>query len=254
LNILKERAKAGDRLFGAWLALASVETAEVMAYAGFDFLVIDNEHGQGTVRDAVNLIRVCHAAGTPCIVRIPWNDPIYLKRILDAGANSLMVPMVESPQEAAELVAACRYPPLGRRGFAATSQRCSRFGIDQDYVARSAEDLFLIAQVESAVSVEQSEKIASTDGIDMVLIGVNDLSGSIGLLGELDHPDVRRLVGLAEDSVRRAGKLLGTVPTPQRDTNQLFDDGYSLVAGPVDSILLCQSAVSSIRSVRSGGS
>ena len=250
MNILKERVRSGDRLFGAWLALASPATAEVMAYAGFDFLVIDNEHGAGTIRDAVDIMRASEAAGTPCILRVPYNDPIYLKRALDAGATSIMVPMVESRQEAAELAAACRYPPLGRRGFAATSQRCSRYGIDQDYTMRASEDLFLIAQIETAVAVEQTEKIAAVDGIDMILIGVNDLSGSIGLLGELDHPDVQRLVALAEQGTRTAQKALGTVPTPSRSAQDLFDDGYNLVAGPVDSMLLREAAVAAIRVVK----
>jgi 4-hydroxy-2-oxoheptanedioate aldolase len=249
-NALKGRLAAGARLYGGWLALADPGVAEIMAWAGYDFLIIDQEHGAGSLQDAAALLRACGAAGCPAIVRVPWNDQVYLKRILDLGAQSLMIPMIESSEAAAAAVAACRYPPAGRRGWAAPAMRCSRYGTLAGYTSAANAELFLIAQIESATAADQAEAIAAVDGIDMVLIGVNDLAGSIGLLEQLDRPEVDRLVRRIEAGVRAAGKPLGSVPSARRDTAGLFADGYQLVAGAGDSSLLRQAAETDLARVR----
>jgi 4-hydroxy-2-oxoheptanedioate aldolase len=252
-NRLKRRVAAGEQVYGAWLSLASPAVAELMAGAGFDFLIVDQEHGAGSLQDAAHMLRAIEAMGCPAIVRVPWNDQVYIKRILDLGAQSLMIPMVESAEEAEAAVAACRYPPLGRRGYAAPAMRCSGYGLAPDYVARAHEELFLIVQIESAAAAERAEAIAAVAGVDMVLIGVNDLAGSIGRLERLDHPEVDALVRRAEAGIRAAGKPLGTVPSARRDTAGLFADGYRLVAGAGDSILLCQAARAHLAAVRAAG-
>ena len=179
-NTLKQRLVAGDRLYGVWVSLADPGVAELLAWSGYDFVVIDQEHGPGTIGDAVALLRACACADCPAIVRVPWNDQVYLKRILDAGANSIMVPMIELAEEAKAAVAACRYPPAGRRGYAAPAMRCSHYGFIPDYRARANDQLLLLAQIESAAAAAQVEAIVGVDGIDMGFIGVNDMGGSIG--------------------------------------------------------------------------
>lgn len=249
-NRIRERIAAGDQLYGCWLGLGSPALAELLGCAGYDFLIVDQEHGPGSLADGAAMMRACDATGCPAIVRVPWNDQVYLKRILDLGAQSLMIPMVENAEEAAAAVAACRFPPAGRRGWAAPSMRCSRYGFVPDYTGRANDELFIIAQIESAGAAERAREIAAVDGIDMVLIGVNDLAGSIGLLEQLDRPEVDRLVRMAEEGVRAAGKPLGTVPSARRDTNGLFADGYALVAGAGDTPLLRNAAMRDIAAIR----
>ena len=251
-NPIRQRVRAGERLYGAWLGLGSPAVAELLACAGYDFLVIDQEHGAGSLQDATAMLRACDARHVPAIIRVPWNDHVYLKRVLDMGARSVMIPMVETGEEAAAAVAACRYPPAGRRGWAAPASRCSAFGFDAAYTATANDGLFLIAQIESAAAVDRAAEIAGVDGVDLVLIGINDLAGSIGCLEQLDRPEVDELVRRAEAGVRAAGKPLGTVPSARRDAAGLFQDGYGLVAGAVDSILLREAAKADLAAVRAG--
>ena len=185
------------------------------------------------------------------MVRVPWNDPVYLKRILDAGAISLMVPMVESDDEARKAVAACRYPPMGHRGYAARAQRCTRWGEWLDYLERWNDELLLIAQIESADAAAKAHEIAEIDGIDVVLIGVNDLGGTLGHLEEgLANPAVAAAVAMAENGIKTAGKPMASVPSALFTTKDLFERGYQIVAGAVDSMLLASAAKEDVVTAR----
>ncbi len=228
-NVLKARLEAGESVYGAWVGSGSPGNTEILGHVGFDFLVIDQEHGAG-------------GFGGPCIVRAPWNDPIWLKRILDAGAQSLMIPSVETAVAAEAAVRACRYPPEGTRGYAAGVVRASAYGLEPGYLHKANENLLLVLQIESAGAVEQAEAICAIEGADVVFIGVNDLAGSIGRLEQLDHPDVRSLVRRAEDIILASGKPLGTVPSAGASWQELFERGYRMVVGPHDVILLRDSA------------
>lgn len=249
-NRLKQRLAAGDQLYGAWIGLGSPAVTELLGSVGYDFLVIDYEHSVGSLGDPVPLLRAADAVGCPTILRVPWNDQVYLKRALDCGATSVMIPMIESEQQAIDAVAACRYPPQGRRGYAAPSMRCSGYGTITDYIDRANDNLLIIAQIESAAAAAQANAIASVDGVDMVLIGVNDMAGTIGLLEKLDRPEVDALVRQTEAGVRAAGKLLGTVPSARMNSKQLFADGYNLVAGAGDTPLLRIGAQQDLADVR----
>lgn len=251
-NVLKRRLAAGERVYGVWLSSASGNVAELLAWAGYDFAIIDHEHGQGSLGDAVHMMRACAMANCPVVVRVPWNDQVYLKRILDAGAQSIMVPMVESPEEAAAVVAACRYPPAGRRGYAAPAMRCSHYGFITDYLARANDELLLITQIESAKAAATADAIGSVEGVDMVFIGINDMGGSIGRLEQLDQADVRALAGQAEAGIRRSGKLMGTVPSSGAGTVELFGKGYNMVAGAGDMVMLREAAKADLARVRAG--
>lgn len=241
-NRLKARLAAGERLFGAWVGSGAVANAEIMAHVGFDFLVIDQEHGAGELSDAVAALRAAEAGGTPCIVRAPWNDPIWLKRALDAGADSLMIPSIEHGDAAVAAVRACRYPPEGTRGYAASVVRASTFGLEPGYVQKANANLLLVLQIESAAAVEQAAAICALEGVDVAFIGVNDLAGSIGRLEQLDHPDVRALVRRAEEVILASGKPMGTVPNAGASWRELFERGYQMVAGPHDLALLRDAA------------
>lgn len=241
-NVLKARIEAGERVYGAWVGGGSPATAELMGHVGFDFLVVDQEHGAGELSDAVDALRAAEASGTPCMVRAPWNDPIWLKRILDAGAQSVMIPSVETAAAARAAVAACRYPPQGARGYAAGVIRASTFGLEPGYVDKANGNLLLVLQIESAAAIEHAAEICAVEGVDLVFIGVNDLAGSIGRLEQLDHPDVRSLVRRLEDIILASGKPMGTVPSAGASWQELFARGHRMVVGPHDVVLLREAA------------
>lgn len=252
-NALKARLAAGDQVYGCWLGMAHAGIAELLAHSGFDFVIFDNEHGAGSLETAVEVMRACEAGNCPVIVRVPWNDPVYLKRILDAGAQSLMIPMLETPQEAVAAVSACRYPPHGTRGYAAAAQRCTRWNTRADYLANWNDELLIIGQIESAGAAAQAEAIAKTDGIDVVLIGINDMGGSLGHLENgLGHPDVAAAAQLAEDGIKASGKPMASVPSALHSTHGLFARGYQLVGGAVDSLLLMGAAKTDVENARMG--
>jgi 4-hydroxy-2-oxoheptanedioate aldolase len=249
-NVLKQRLAKGEALFGCWVDSGSPTVVEILGHAGFDFVVIDLEHGQGDIRDATEMIRAAQVTNMSAVIRVPSNDPIFLKRILEVGADSLMIPQIETAAEAQAAVRACRYPPQGTRGYAAPVVRASSYGKVKDYIHRANDNLLLILQIESAAAVKQAAAIASVEGVDVAFIGVNDLGGSIGRLEQLDHPDVRKLVAEAEAAIRPTGRWMGTVPSAGATPKELFAAGYKLVPLAVDTALLRDAALATVQAHR----
>lgn len=241
-NQLKARLLAGEVAFGCWVAGGSVTAAEVLGHIGFDFLLLDHEHGVGDAATIVDELRAVAGTPTPAIVRVPWNDHVYLKRVLDAGVQSVMIPSVENAEEARAAIAGCYYPPHGRRGYAAGVVRASTYGLIPDYIHQANDNLLTICQVESAAAVEHIDAICAIEGLDCVFIGVNDLAGSIGKLEQTDDPAVRALVKKAEDAILRSGKIMGTVPNAGASAADLVERGYRIIAGPHDIALLRDAA------------
>ena len=255
-NTLKARLAAGEGVYGAWVGSGSPDNAEILGHVGFDFLVVDQEHGSGEMADAVAMLRAAESSGTPCVVRAPWNDPVWLKRVLDAGAQAVMIPSVETAALAEAAVRACRYPPQGTRGYAAGVVRASTFGLEPGYLHKANENLLTVVQIESAAAVEVAAELCAVEGVDVVFIGVNDLAGSIGRLEQLDHPEVRDLVRRAEDVILASGKPMGTVPSAGASWRELFGRGYRMVVGPHDVAMLRDAARAAVReyaSFREGG-
>ena len=249
-NHLKRRLLAGEALFGAWIETGSATVAEILSHQGFDFFILDLEHGQGDLKDVVDVLRAIQGSGTPCIVRVPWNDPVMLKRILDAGVNSVMIPSVETASEAEAAVRACRYPPGGRRGYAAPLVRASSYGAVTDYAKRANEDFLLVIQLESAEAVGRAAEICAVDGVDVPFLGVNDMAGSIGRLEQLDNPEVRDLVIQAETAMRASGKPMGTVPSAGATWEALLEAGYQLLPVASDVGLLRDAAMAVVAEQR----
>jgi 4-hydroxy-2-oxoheptanedioate aldolase len=250
-NALKTKLLAGEQLFGVWIETGSVINAEILAQTGFDFLLIDLEHGQGDIRECIDILRAVDSTGVPCVVRVPSNDPVFLKRILDGGVQSIMVPQVSTAQEAAAAVRACHYPPQGRRGYAAPIVRASQYGAKADYMARANDEILLIVQLESAEALEHASEICAVNGVDVPFLGVNDMAGSIGRLEQLDHPDVRSLVAKAETAMRASGKPLGTVASAGATWESLVDSGYAFVPVANDVSLLRDAAIATVAAQRS---
>ena len=233
-NRLKQRLAAGERLAGMWLQSGSATLAEIAVMAGFEVVLIDNEHGPASLETTLELMRAIEAAGGMAVVRVPWNDQVYLKRALDLGAHSLMVPMVQNADEARAAVAACRYPPRGRRGYAAPIARAASYGLDGDYIRHAHDDLLLMLQVESAAAVTAIPEMAAVDGVDLLFVGANDLAGSIDRLEALDAPDAAALIAEAERAIRESPAWMGTIPRAGVDAADLYAEGHRLVIGPSD--------------------
>ncbi|MEQ8394063.1 aldolase/citrate lyase family protein [Thalassobaculum sp.] len=234
-NHLKAIIAADEPAHGVWLQLGEPSIAEIASLCGYDFLILDNEHGPAALETTVHSMRAAQAGRATVLVRVPGQDPDYLKRVLDAGAEAVMIPMVETAEQARAVVAACKYPPTGRRGYSAPTVRASGYGADPEYAAKANDELFICVQIESDKAVEQAGAIAAVEGVDMVFIGVADLSGSIGLLGQPGRPEVDAQIRKAEAAVKAAGKPLGTIPRPGHSMVDLAAEGYRLLAGIADS-------------------
>lgn len=243
MNPLKQRLRAGEVLKAAWVELANPDVAEIMVRHGWDVIVIDGEHGSGTLEDWVATARAVEAAGGEVVLRVPEGSDALLKRVLDRGFRSIIVPMVNSAEDAARIAGACRYPGLGRRGYAAPIVRASRFGATPDYArAAAAEELLLIVQCEHVDAVEGIEAMLRVDGVDMIFIGPNDLAGSMDLLERLEEGALWDAFRRVEAATRAAGGMLGTITGPGRGWVELTGLGYQLIIGPNDVSLLIAGA------------
>ncbi|PLW75321.1 HpcH/HpaI aldolase family protein [Cohaesibacter celericrescens] len=246
-NWLREQIASGRCVRSIWLELASPAVAEAAVWAGWDCVMIDNEHGPAGLETTANMLRAIEAAGGHALVRAPWNDQVYLKRLMEIGAKSIMVPMICDKEAAEAAVAATHYPPKGTRGYAAPVGRASHYGTNTDYLHSSNDELFLIAQIEHKDAIPNIEEIAAVDGIDMLFIGPNDLAGTIGLLEQLGEDAAEELSATAEARITATGKLMGTVGRPRWTFGELKDRGHSLLIGPGDIGLFMSAAQAAAR-------
>ncbi|MGA7276538.1 MAG: aldolase/citrate lyase family protein [Desulfocapsaceae bacterium] len=248
-NKVKRWLAEGANITPMWTQSGSPTIVEAAVYAGWQTILIDNEHGYTDLETTIHLIRAVEGAGGEVIVRVPWNDQVYLKRILDIGVQSLMIPMVNDRESAQEAVAACRYPPAGRRGYAAPVVRASGYGADSGYGARANAELLLIVQIEHVDAVEQIEEIAAVDGIDMLFIGPMDFAGSMGCFEGLTEPEVIAAIQNVEQRILGSGTLLGGFPLPGTTTAKLLERGYRLVAGQADIWLFSRAAAQALENL-----
>lgn len=242
-NRLLDRLEAGARCRGAWLFLGSPDAAELLGHAGFDALVIDHEHSPGGIETAVHQMRAIRAAGDATILaRVGSNDAAAIKRLLDCGAEGLLLPNVESADEARAFVAACRYPPKGRRGAHFTVSRAAGWGFRSEECYRDSEALVLGAMIESLEGVRRIPEIARVEGLAMLFIGPLDLSGSIGKMGRWDDPEVKSLLSEAEAATLACGLALGGALVPGDNALAAFGRGYRFVTVGSDVGMLRQAA------------
>lgn len=233
MTYLKSRLADQTPTFGVWLQFASANVGEAIVHAGFPLVLIDNEHAAASLETTLAMMRAAESAGGEVIIRVPSSDPIYLKRILELGPSALLVPQVDSAEEARATVEACRYPPRGRRGFA-RSVRASHFGQRPGYAEEAHQELSIMIQIESREAVDNVEAIAAVEGIDALFIGPYDLSGAVGTLGDTGGTEVLDAIAKVEAAAKAKGLALATVPRANADANALFGMGYSLVMGISD--------------------
>ena len=243
MNRLKQRINAGEQVAAAGIELANPDIAEIMVRHGWTTLVIDGEHGVGDLDDWVAVARAAEAAGADVVLRVPDGSDTMLKRVLDRGFRSLIVPMVNTARQAQDIVASCRYPGLGRRGYAAPILRASDWGARPDYARQEAAgELLLMLQCEHLEAVENLPQIAAVDGVDMIFIGPNDLAGSIDHLERMLEPAPQDLLRRIEAQAVAAGKPLATITGAGRGWAELRSLGYRFMVGPNDVSLLIAGA------------
>ncbi len=250
-NALKRRLEKGRKSFGVFLELGHAPIAEITAAAGYDCVLIDREHGVGDIASAVPEMAAAQAHGATALLRVPANDPVWIKLALDAGAEGVMIPAILDAVAARRAAESCRYPPKGIRGFAAPVVRGSGYGHRiEDYLREVERELLVIGQIETRSGVDACEAIAATDGIDMIFVGPYDLAANLGYLGQPDHPEARKAIARVEKAARRRGKWLGAIPTPGRSAADLFRDGYDLVISHCDVVMLREAAKADVAAMR----
>lgn len=236
-NEFKQQLLAGQPQTGIWLGLASAYSAEIAATAGFDWLLLDAEHVPNDLCSLLAQLQALAPYKSHPVVRPPTGDTVLIKRYLDIGVQNLLIPMVETAEQAAELVAATRYPPHGERGVGHVLARASRWGQVKDYLARADDEICLMLQVESQQALDNLEAIAAVEGVDGVFIGPADLSASMGHLGNAGHPDVEAAISDAIHKIRAAGKAAGIVTVDEQAARGYLDAGCTFVGVGIDALL-----------------
>jgi 4-hydroxy-2-oxoheptanedioate aldolase len=240
-NTFKEALASGPPRIGLWLALADAYCAEVCATTGFDWLVIDAEHAPYDLRSILAALQAVAGHGVDAVVRLPQGDPTLIKQLLEIGATTLLVPMVDSADEARAIVRATRYPPDGVRGVGSGLGRSSRWSSYGDYLKAAADQVCVLVQVESVAALSAVREIAEVDGVDGVFVGAADLAASMGHLGQPAHPEVRRAVEDAIATIRAAGKPAGVLETDNELARRSLALGAGFVAVGTDVGVLTRS-------------
>lgn len=239
-NPFKAALKAGKLQLGCWLGLADPYVAEISASAGFDWLLVDGEHAPNDLRSITTQLQVIAGSESHAVVRPPMGEAWHLKQLLDAGAQSLLIPMIESAQQAQAMVDAVTYPPHGVRGVGSALARASNFSGVSDYLTTARDEICLIVQVENKKGMAALDNILKIDGIDGVFIGPSDLAADMGYIGQAGHPDVKEAV---LDAIRRivaAGKAAGILTLDPSMQKECADLGATFVATEIDVTLFAK--------------
>ena len=233
---------------GTWVMSASPIVAEAMGHAGFDWGVIDMEHTPLDMMEIVHMLQAVSGTRLLPIVRVPWNDTVTIKRVLDAGAQTLLVPFVQNADEARRAVAAAKYAPLGIRGMAGMS-RASKFGTTPEFFKTANAAVTVIVQIETPQAVAQIEAIAAVEGVDALFLGPGDLSGAMGHVGQLTHPAVMEVMASSARRCKAVGKPVGTVGGTVEVVAQYRAMGYDFIGIASDLGLLMRAAQAAVKAL-----
>ncbi len=238
-NKFKRQLRAGVQQVGVFATIADANLVELLADAGFDWILIDTEHGPADVADVTDRLRAIAAAGTrtEAIVRPTWNDPVLVKRLLDAGARTLLFPSIGTAQQAELAVASTRYPPDGIRGVSGQT-RAARYGRDPGYLRTANERICVIVQIETAQGLDNMDAIAGVPGVDAVFIGPSDLAASLGRLGDPGHPDVVDAVDAAFARLKELDMPTGYMTTRPDDASARLMAGVDFVGIATDTSII----------------
>ncbi|MBT8190453.1 MAG: 2-keto-3-deoxy-L-rhamnonate aldolase [Saprospiraceae bacterium] len=244
INRFKSNINTGRTQFGLWNGLTDLYAAEILAGAGFDFVLIDAEHGPFDLRTIISQLQAMSKFSVSPIIRPPVGDPVIIKQLLDAGAQTLLIPMVETAAQAEMLVKSMLYPPRGIRGVGTALSRAAQWNRTNNYFRDADEQMCLLVQVESVAGYNALDEILAVDGIDGVFIGPADLAGSMGFLGQPTHPEVIDAVERGLDSIRLAGKAAGTLAVTEDLARQYEEAGANIIGVGVDLVILAKATKS----------
>ncbi|AXI00143.1 2,4-dihydroxyhept-2-ene-1,7-dioic acid aldolase [Sporosarcina sp. PTS2304] len=237
-NKTKAMLKENKKTIGSWLQLASPMSAEIIAKAGFDWAMIDMEHGPGDIMTLINQCQALNAYDVEPLVRAPWNDKVIIKKILDAGVTGILVPYVGTAEEAKEVVAAAMYPPTGVRGIA-PSPRAGGFGMnDLNYLQHANDEMLVLVAIETPEGVENVEEILAVEGVDGIFVGPMDLATSMGHFCNPANEEVQQAIAKVEKAVAKTDKFIGTVAGSIDQAMALYEKDYTFVVAMSDSVSL----------------
>ena len=249
-NRVKQRLKEGKKTAGAWLQIASPFTAEIMSQAGFDWLMIDMEHGPGDILTLMAQLQAMNGGGVVPFVRAPGHDAVMIKRILDAGVYGLLFPYINTKAEAEAAVRVCKYPLEGIRGVAG-SPRAAGYGQNvKDYLTSANDQILIIVAIETVEAVANLDQILEVPGIDGVFIGPMDLATSMGYLGHPNQPEVQDVIALIETKVLGANKVLGTIAGNWEQAQTQYEKGYHMLMLMADGVSLGKLAMETVNKFR----
>ena len=240
-NRFKTAIQSGQKQIGLWSHLCSHISTEILAQCGFDWIVLDMEHSPNELPDILAQLQAMNGSSATPVVRLPWNDAVTFKRLLDIGVQSFLVPYVQSAEEARNAVAATLYPPHGVRGYAG-APRASGYGRVKDYAHRCAEELCVLVQIETVEGLNHLEAIAAVEGVSGVFIGPGDLSAALGHLGNPKHPDVLAVIDKTIARIRACGKAPGILTGDEALARHYVEQGCLFVAVGADQNILRDSA------------
>jgi len=236
------RLNEGRPLIGLWQALATPYTAEICATAGFDWLLFDGEHAPNTLQTLLGQLQAVAPYPLEPVARVPVGEAAVIKQYLDIGFKTLLVPMMETADQAARTVSATRFPPEGIRGVASATSRASGFGSHPRYLSQASNEICLIVQIESQAGLKSIEEIAAVEGVDALFIGPADLAGSLGHLGDPHHPEVQEAINQGLDRIRKCGKPAGIFALSSDDARMRIASGISFVSVGTDIGILATGA------------
>ena len=238
-NAFKHAIRAGKAQIGLWVSLASPYSIEIVAGSGFDWLLIDGEHSPNDPPLVLPQLQAAAPYPVSCIVRPAWNDKVLIKRYLDIGVQTFLVPYVQTAEEAAAAVAAVRFPTRGVRGVAGVT-RASRYGRVADYARKAEAEICMLVQIETREGLENLEAIARTDGVDGVFIGPADLAAGLGHLGDIPHAEVQSAIKDAIARIKACGKPAGILATDEASTRRYIEWGTTFTAVGLDAMVLAR--------------
>lgn len=259
VNTFKQALRQGPPQFGLWLDLADGLSTELLAGIGYDWLVIDGEHGPNDLRSVLSQLQAIGSAraslagvGTQAIVRLPQGDTALIKQYLELGAQTLLIPMVDTAEQADQWARAMRYPPQGVRGMGSFMARSSRWQGYPDYAREANDQMCLLVQVETVQALQNLDAIAATPDVDGVFLGPYDLSFSMGFPGQPDHPEVLAALEDAVARIRKAGKAPGILATDEERARHWLQAGVRFIGVGLDAVLLANAARSLLARYKPG--
>lgn len=238
MKFIRDQVLKGQLVPGGWCSIGSSLTVEIAGLAGFDWVLIDIEHGSGDLESLLGQLQALSATAAAGIVRIAWNEAPRFKRVLDMGASGVMVPYINSANEAKFAVKAMQYPPEGIRGVA-KSNRGSGFGVNfNEYFAKANDNLLTVVQIETREAVKNADEIAAVDGVDVLFVGPLDLSVNMGMAQQFDHPDFQEALSKVVSACKKSGKAAGILLGKAEQVEGIVEKGFTFIALSTDGAMV----------------